>query len=362
MKKFIIIGITTYSKNSKDIILLLIEEMHELIKTLNGQVAESFLQIRRTPDSKYYVGKGKLIEVIDCAAILKVDTIIFINELSPSHIRNIEEFTSLKTLTRRDIILQIFAKHAKSKLSKAEVELAQLKINLSRLVGSSTHLSRLGGGIGTRGPGEKKLETDRRKINIRIKTLNKILTKNIKTLNNQRKRRESIFKVALVGYTNAGKSSLLNVLTHSKIAAENQLFSTIDTTTRKLIISQVEIVISDTVGFIKDLPTELIQSFKATLEEVVNANLLLLIIDISEKDYFFKFEAVNNILESLNCLNKDKIIVYNKIDIATNINIFDENKKLLISTKTLEGIQLLKERIKYKAETLYKTLSKKTYE
>jgi len=359
MENFIIIGVASYSTKSKEDILILISEMKELIKTIDGQVVESFLQIRRTPDSKYYIGKGKLMEVIDCSEILKVDTIVFINELSPSHIRNIEEFTNLKTLTRRDIILLIFAQHAKSKLAKAEVELAQLKLNSSRLVGSSTHLSRLGGGIGTRGPGEKKLETDRRKINIRIKTLNKILIKNKQTLDNQRKRRESIFKIAIVGYTNAGKSSLLNALTHSKILTEDQLFSTIDTTTRKLYISKINMVISDTVGFIRDIPTELIQSFKATLEEVVRADMLLLVIDISEENYIFKYKAVNNILENLNCLNKEILVVYNKIDIAANINLFDKDEEVLISIKTLKGIHLLIEKIRSKAETYYKGYNKK---
>ncbi|MGC9366912.1 MAG: GTPase HflX [bacterium] len=344
MEKYIAVGLSSYIKTDQEKIKILLDELKILIKTLGSEITESFFQSRISPDPKYFIGSGKLTEIKQCAHQLNLQGIIFVNEISPSQIRNIEDFTELKIITRRDVILDIFARHASSQLAKAEVEMAQLKHISSRLVGSTSHLSRLGGGIGTRGPGEKKLEMDRRNIQKRMKTLTKTLEKNKKALQVQRKRRKNVYQISLVGYTNAGKSTLLNSLTKSKVLVANQLFSTIDTTTRKLAspYNSISIILSDTVGFILDLPPELIDSFQATLDEVVQADLRLIVIDLSDPLYEIKLTSVEKTLKRLNCLDLPKFYVYNKIDTSSVSQYPNEADTFYVSARTGEGLDNLK--------------------
>ncbi len=344
MEHYIAIGMSSNSKSDQNNTLILLDELKNLVTTLGGKIIEIFHQKRIKPDSAYFIGIGKLNEITSCAEDLLIENLIFVNELSPTQIRNIENKTNLKVFTRRDIILEIFAQHARSRLAKAEVEMAKLQHSLTRLVGSSTYLSRLGGGIGTRGPGEKKLEIDRRTIKKRMKHLEKVLKKNKMSLMIQKKRRKNVFQAALVGYTNAGKSSLLNSLTSSKVKVENKLFSTIDTTTKKLKSKnyKTHVIISDTIGFIQEIPPELIQSFKATLEEVVEADLRIIVVDISEETFMHKLSIVEKTLVRIGCENMDKIIVFNKIDISPVQIPPDHFEYIITSTKTGEGLENLR--------------------
>ncbi|EKQ51208.1 MULTISPECIES: GTPase HflX [unclassified Clostridium] len=307
-----------------------LEELAELTEACNIPVLKTVFQSRSKVDAAYYIGRGKVLEIASMRQVERANVIIFDDELSGSQVRNLEAALGAKVIDRTTLILEIFATRAKSKESKIQVELAQLKYRLSRLQGLGTILSRTGGGIGTRGPGEKKLETDRRHIMETIYDLKDELKKIKKTRDVQREKRnkENIPKVSLVGYTNAGKSTLRNVLCDiaakkenkikEKVFEANMLFATLDTTTRALTLSKKGIItLTDTVGFVRKLPHDLVEAFKSTLEEVIFSDLLCHVIDASSDTAAEQYEAVNEVLNELGVLEKETVLILNKIDKAT---------------------------------------------
>ena len=297
-----------------------LDELEELSNTAGAIVVQKILQKKQTQDSAYYIGKGKVEELSLICQAKDVDLLIFDDELSGAQVRNIEEATGMRVIDRTTLILDIFAQRAISKEGKLQVELAQLKYKLPRLLGLGTELSRLGGGIGTRGPGEKKLEVDRRHIRRRITSLEKELSELEKRRQFMRvgRTRNNIPVVAIVGYTNAGKSTLLNKLCNSEVFVENKLFATLDPSARKLILADGrESVLIDTVGFIRKLPHELIEAFKSTLEEAVHADLLLHVVDASNENAPLQISVVERILEELGASQKPTILVLNKQDLLS---------------------------------------------
>lgn len=295
----------------------LLEELEELASTAGAVVVQKVLQKRQTVDSAYYIGKGKLEELALLRQSLKANLVIFDDELSGAQVRNIEEVVGVKVIDRTALILDIFAGRARSREGKIQVELAQLKYRLPRLTGMGIQLSRLGGGIGTRGPGEKKLEVDRRHIRRRISMLEEDLRDVSKRRDLVREGRREVPTVALVGYTNAGKSTLMNTLCNADVFAENKLFATLDPTTRSLPLSDGrQSLLVDTVGFIRKLPHDLIEAFKSTLEEAVYADLLLHVVDAASEEMEVHVSVVNELLNSLGALNKPVILVLNKIDLS----------------------------------------------
>lgn len=322
-----------------------LDELAELARACNVSVVDKVLQKRSKIDSALYVGKGKVEELAMLRQAESANVIIFDDELSASQIRNLENLIGTKVIDRTTLILEIFATRAKSKEANIQVELAQLKYRLPRLSGLGTMLSRTGGGIGTKGPGEKKLEIDKRHIRERIYDLSKELEKIKKVRETQRASRSSIPKVSLVGYTNAGKSTLRNLIyklypikdnnQKEDVMEANMLFATLDITTRAVLLPNNEtITLTDTVGFIRKLPHDLVEAFKSTLEEVVYSDLLLHVVDISSDQYEKHIEAVNLVLEELNSLNKPTILLLNKMD---NLSEEELNKRL----EKLEGLNYL---------------------
>jgi len=262
-----------------------------------------------------YVGKGKAEEIHDRALASKADVVIFDHDLSPAQIRSLEKVTGAKVIDRSELILDIFASRAKTRQAKAQVELAQLEYTLPRLTGMWRHLSRIEGGIGTRGPGEKQLETDRRVASKRVRDLKREIKAIMKRSERQVRHRREEFTVSLVGYTNAGKTSLLNVLTGAHAFVEDKLFATLDTRTRVWQVDQgARVLLSDTVGFVRDLPHHLIASFHATLEEVTRADLLLHVVDISHPDCAAQLEAAHQVIEEIGCRGKSTLMIFNKVD------------------------------------------------
>jgi GTP-binding protein HflX len=340
-EKAILIGIETGIGDGKS----LLDELGELVKTAGAEVAQKFLQKRVTPDPALYIGKGKLEEIKQIAEDEEVNLLVFDDELSGAQIRNIEEVTGLKAVDRTTIILDIFASRAMSKEGRLQVELAQQKYRLPRLMGVGTELSRLGGGIGTRGPGETKLETDRRHIRRRVSFLERELKELGKRRNFQRqaRRKNDVPIIALAGYTNTGKSTLLNTLCHSEVIAENMLFATLDPTARKLILpSGREVVLIDTVGFIRKLPHDLVDAFKSTLEEVVSADLLLHVADINNPETEEQIKVVNGILQELGANQENMLLVLNKIDMIPPLTSgFSSQKTYKISALSGQGIKEL---------------------
>jgi GTP-binding protein HflX len=307
-----------------------LEELEELTKACNIPVLKTVFQSRNKIDAAYFIGRGKVLEIASMRQVERANVIIFDDELSGSQVRNLEAAIGAKVIDRTTLILEIFATRAKTKEAKIQVELAQLKYRLSRLQGLGTILSRTGGGIGTRGPGEKKLETDRRHIMETIYALRDELKKIKKTRDVQREKRnkENIPKVSLVGYTNAGKSTLRNALcdlaakkenvTKEKVFEANMLFATLDTTTRAVTLSKKgTITLTDTVGFVRKLPHDLVEAFKSTLEEVIFSDLLCHVIDASSDSALEQYKAVNEVLNELGAIDKETILVLNKIDKAT---------------------------------------------
>jgi GTPase len=294
-----------------------LDELNELARTAGVEVVDQLLQMRRQPDPKYLIGKGKLEELNLTSMQKAADVLVFDKDLSPSQARGISEATSLKVLDRTQLILDIFAQRAQSADGKLQVELAQLKYRLPRLVGADTSLSRLMGGIGGRGPGETKLEIDRRRARDRITALEKRidqLSTDRKTRRGKRARRDLPI-ISIVGYTNAGKSTLLNRLTQSSVLAEDKLFATLDPTSRRLRFpTEREVIITDTVGFIRDLPKDLVNAFRATLEELEDASLLLHVVDAADSSREAHLAAVDRILETLDVGHVPRLIVWNKCD------------------------------------------------
>lgn len=281
-----------------------------------------FTQKLQHPDSKTFVGKGKLEEIKTYITLKDIQVVIFDDELSGSQISNIEKELNTKTIDRSDLILDIFAARAKTAQAKLQVELAQYQYLLPRLRGMWKHLERLGGGIGTRGPGETEIETDRRIVKDKISLLRRRLQEIDKQAFTQRKDRGEFIRVALVGYTNVGKSTLMNLLSKSDVFAENKLFATLDTTTRKVVFEVTPFLLSDTVGFIRKLPHHLVESFRSTLDEVREADILLHVVDVSHPGYEEQLGVVNKTLQDLNAFEKPMLVIFNKID-KYEANTFD---------------------------------------
>jgi GTPase len=331
-----------------------VEEIKELVLSADMKIVSTVNIKRSAPDPKYFLGSGKAEEVKFIIQESKADTVIFNHNLSPSQERNLEKYFSTRIFDRTALILLIFAKRAKSHEGKLQVELAQLDHLSTRLIKGWSHLERQKGGIGVRGgPGEKQLELDRRMLKLRIKQLKEKLDKlkRQRTMQRKKRSRSNVLNISIVGYTNAGKSTLFNQLTHANALAMNQLFATLDTTSRKLFIQEgVECVISDTVGFIKALPTTLIEAFKSTLEESREADLLLHVVNMANPNHSEQIIAVNKILEEIKAASIPKILVLNQID---RLDIKANHEKdeygristIQLSAKTGEGIELLKEAI-----------------
>ncbi len=317
-----------------------LEELAFLAETAGAKTQKKFVQKLAHPDPKTFIGKGKLEEIKTYIQGKDIRVVIFDDELSGSQITNIEKVLDCKTIDRSDLILDIFARRAKTAQARLQVELAQYQYLLPRLRGMWKHLERLGGGIGTRGPGETEIETDRRIVRDKITLLRKKLKEIDKQAATQRKERGELVRVALVGYTNVGKSTLMNLLSKSEVFAENKLFATLDTTTRKLVYENIPFLMSDTVGFIRKLPHHLVESFKSTLDEVRESDLLLHIVDISHPRYEEQLGVVNRTLQEINAFDKPIIYVFNKMDRYEELN-FDD--WLEHSTKE-ELLKELKER------------------
>src|SRR6187431_3008337 len=291
-----------------------LDELAFLAETAGAITIKKFTQRLAHPDSKTYIGKGKLEEITNYINGKDVRIIIFDDELSGAQISNIEKITGVKTIDRSDLILDIFARRAKTAQAKAQVELAQYQYILPRLRGMWKHLERLGGGIGTRGPGETEIETDRRIVRDKISLLRKRLAEIDKQAFTQRKDRGEFIRVALVGYTNVGKSTIMNLLSKSDVFAENKLFATLDTTTRKVVFETTPFLLSDTVGFIRKLPHHLVESFKSTLDEVREADILLHVVDMSHPQFEEQLKIVNKTLAELGASEKPTITIFNKMD------------------------------------------------
>jgi GTPase len=299
-----------------------LDELAFLAETAGAITLKRFTQKLQHPDSKTFIGKGKLEEIKAYIVLKDVQVVIFDDELSGSQISNIEKILDTKTIDRSDLILDIFAARARTAQAKLQVELAQYQYLLPRLRGMWKHLERLGGGIGTRGPGETEIETDRRIVREKIALLRRRLQDVDRQAFTQRKDRVEFIRVALVGYTNVGKSTLMNLLSKSDVFAENKLFATLDTTTRKVVFETTPFLLSDTVGFIRKLPHHLIESFKSTLDEVREADILLHVVDISHPRYEEQLGVVNKTLQELHAFDKPILVIFNKID-RYEANTFD---------------------------------------
>jgi GTP-binding protein HflX len=308
-----------------------LDELEFLTLTAGGKAIKRFSQKLEIPNPKTFIGAGKLESVRQYMETNSIETAIFDDELSASQLRNIEKVLNCKVLDRTNLILDIFAKRAQTSYARTQVELAQCQYLLPRLTRLWTHLERQKGGIGMRGPGETEIETDRRIIRDKISLLKKKLTIIDKQMAVQRKNRGKMVRVALVGYTNVGKSTLMNVVSKSNVFAENKLFATLDTTVRKVVIKNIPFLLTDTVGFIRKLPTQLVESFKSTLDEVREADLLLHIVDISHPNFEDHIDSVNNILQEIESANKPIIMVFNKIDAFQHKTIDEDD---LVTEKT----------------------------
>ena len=300
-----------------------LDELAFLSETAGAKTVKRFTQKLAHPDSRTFVGKGKLEEIKDYLNGKNITLVIFDDELTGSQISNIEKELNVKTIDRSDLILDIFARRARTAQAKVQVELAQYQYLLPRLKGMWKHLERQGGGIGTRGPGETEIETDRRIVKDKIALLRKRLSEIDKQSFTQRKERGEFIRVALVGYTNVGKSTLMTVLSKSEVFAENKLFATLDTTTRKVVFENTPFLLSDTVGFIRKLPHHLVESFKSTLDEVREADILLHVVDVSHPQYEDQIGVVNKTLQELKAFEKPMLTIFNKMDLYVQKN-FDE--------------------------------------
>ena len=312
-EKSVLIGVITRAQPEEKMKEYL-DELEFLTYTAGGEVLKRFVQRIDVPNPKTYIGTGKMLEVDEFVKEHEIGAVIFDDELSPGQQKNIERELKCKIVDRTSLILDIFAQRAQTSYARTQVELAQYQYLLPRLAGLWTHLERQKGGIGMRGPGETEIETDRRIVRDRITLLKKQLQKIDRQMETQRGNRGALVRVALVGYTNVGKSTLMNVVSKSEVFAENKLFATLDTTVRKVVIGNLPFLMTDTVGFIRKLPTQLVESFKGTLDEVREADLLLHIVDISHSDFEDQIAAVNAIMADIKAADKPTIMVFNKID------------------------------------------------
>lgn len=349
-EKAILVGLyrTRFEKQEAEETL---KELEELAITAGAEVVGKVLQRRNEIDPAYFIGKGKVMEIAAMAEELEANLVIFDDNLSPAQHRNIEAIVPAKVLDRTQLILDIFAQRAMTKEGKLQVELAQLTYLLPRLTGRGIHMSRLGAGIGTRGPGETKLEYDRRRIKERIKRIKKEIedVRNRREIQRKKRKREHVPVVALVGYTSAGKSTLFNYLTKESRQVSSQLFTTLDPVLRRVVLPNgFYFLLSDTVGFIRKLPVELVTAFRATLEETLEADVLLHVVDFSHEDYLEHIEAVEKILSQLGVEEKPVIKVMNKIDLLKDKEVFLQRNNrdsniVYISAKTGEGVSDLLE-------------------
>ncbi len=352
MERALIIALFGTRDNESDI-RDIVDEMVMLSQTAGAEILNVFIQKRDKPDKKYMIGKGKAAEIRSFNSIYNIETVIVYNNLNNIQQRNLENFFKIKVIDRTRLILDIFATRAQSLEGKLQVELAQLLYLLPRLVGRGLELSRLGGGIGTRGPGETKLEVDRRTINKRISIIKKRLKTVIKNRDIQRKNRleSPVPIVSLVGYTSAGKSTLFKKLTGEDVLISKKLFSTLDPVLRRVDLSEIKegyyFLLSDTVGFIRSMPKELFTSFRATLEEVVKSDIVLLVVDISKPDYMNRIKIVENVLNDMNIEHNKIIYVYNKIDLIDDfiVDDFIYTNRVYVSALKGNGIKELKKMI-----------------
>ncbi len=318
-------------------------ELKFLAETAGADVVKFFYQENDTFDPRYLIGKGKVIEIANYVKENSIDLIIFENELSYTQLRNLEQIIKCKIIDKSNLILDIFASHARTAQAKLQVELAQLQYILPRLTKQWTHLSKQYGGIGTKGPGETQIETDRRLIKKRISILKEKLKKISTQQKTQSERRKNYYRLAIVGYTNSGKSTLLNLITKSNVLVEYKLFATLDSTTKTLYVPENEtytkVLVSDTVGFIKNLPHHLVESFKSTLSEVVESDILLNVTDISNPNFEEQMAVVNDILTDLNAYEKLIINVFNKVDLLENKNIIESVKRNYKNTVIISALK-----------------------
>jgi GTP-binding protein HflX len=335
-ERTVIVGIVTQNQNEEKLTEYL-DELEFLTYTAGGEVIKRFSQKLEKPNPKTFLGTGKMDEISSYIKEKNISTVIFDDELSPSQQKNISKILDCKVLDRTNLILDIFAQRAETSYARTQVELAQCQYLLPRLSGMWTHLERQKGGIGLRGPGETEIETDRRIVRDRIALLKEKIKTIDKQMSVQRGNRGAMVRVALVGYTNVGKSTLMNVISKSEVFVENKLFATLDTTVRKVVIKNLPFLLSDTVGFIRKLPTQLVDSFKSTLDEVREADLLLHVVDISHPDFEEHISSVNQILQDIKSNDKPTIMVFNKIDAFKNKEIEDDD---LITEKTTKHYTL----------------------
>jgi len=330
LEKTVLIGIITHEQGLEKSMDYL-DELAFLTMTAGGTVTKIFTQKLNNPNPKTFIGEGKINEIREYIKENNIQTVIFDDELSATQERNISKIFNCKILDRTNLILDIFAQRAKTSYAKTQVELAQCQYLLPRLKGMWTHLERQKGGIGMRGPGETEIETDRRIVRNKISLLKNKIKAIDKQMHVQRGNRGKLVRVAIVGYTNVGKSTLMNLLCKSKVFAEDKLFATLDTTVRKLVIGNLPFLISDTVGFIRKLPTQLVESFKSTLDEVREADLLLHVIDITHSNFEEHKQSVEKILSEIKSLNKPTLLVFNKIDNYQAVEIEEDD---LITERT----------------------------
>ncbi len=328
-----------------------LDELCFLAETAGGKVLRRFIQKLEKPNPKTFIGSGKIQEIQFFIKNNDISSVIFDDELSPSQQLNLEKIFRCKIIDRTGLILDIFAQRAKTSYAKTQVQLAQYEYLMPRLKGLWTHLERQKGGIGMRGPGETEIETDRRIVRDKVSLLKKKLSTIDKQMSVQRGNRGKLVRVALVGYTNVGKSTIMNQISKSKVFAEDKLFATLDTTVRKIVIENLPFLLSDTVGFIRKLPTQLIESFKSTLSEIEESDILLHIVDVSHPNYQQHIDSVDVILNEINCGDKETIIVFNKVDKLKNMPLKNSKTKIYISAIEKLNFDFLK-------NTLYEKVSK----
>ena len=336
-ERALLVGLVTAKQNLQKMQENL-DELAFLAETAGAIPVEQVYQNLHLPDNRTYVGSGKLAEIKQMIRLKAIDVLIFDDEISPAQQRNIEKETKIKVLDRSMLILDIFAQRARTTQAKLQVELAQQQYLLPRLRGMWQHLDRVKGGIGMRGAGEKEIETDRRIAGKRITLLKQRLVQVEKQDINRRKSREGMIRLALVGYTNVGKSTIMNALSKSTVLAENKLFATLDTTVRKVAIGHVPFLLSDTVGFIRKLPHHLVESFKSTLNEALEADLLIHVVDLSHPQFEDQMQAVKATLADLHCEDKPELVVFNKLDVYRE-RYFDKYTSKEVQSEILEGLQ-----------------------
>ena len=350
-EKAVLVGLVT-QKQDEEKLKEYMDELEFLAFTAGATVEERFVQKLTTPDPKTFVGSGKAQEIKEYIKENDINTIIFDDELSPSQLKNLEKEIEVKILDRTNLILDIFAQRAQTSYARTQVELAQYQYLLPRLSKMWSHLDKQKGGIGMRGPGETEIETDRRIIRDRITLLKDKLKVIDKQMATQRNNRGKMVRVALVGYTNVGKSTLMNAISKSEVFAENKLFATLDTTVRKVVIGNLPFLLTDTVGFIRKLPTQLVESFKSTLDEVREADLLIHVVDISHEGFEDQFNSVNQTLEEIGASQKPMILIFNKID-DFSYEIKDEDD---LSPETRKNISLSEWKKTWMANSKYPTV------